>query len=817
MNPGYFPYADRRIECLVNAGIVPALVGGWGRAVGLNVVGLDGYKRHFRNLIARYGAYPVVWILGGETDSSQGPWYQLAQYVSASDPYQRVLVNHTSGGRTALEGSAEFDFDMVVPGHNSWSTANSAIAQISSFRALTPIKPVLTGEACYERHMQQNFQDLQRYLFWGCLLSGAAGHTYGAAGVWPAGVPGNHGNWGYSGGQPYDWTTWAVGMNYPGSTQLGLCKQLLVQYPWWQFEPHPEWTSAGFAAGIPTGTRIIYIPNRGIYNWSGITVNNLLSGVPYIVFFFDPATGRHFDQGIVTPSGSSWSSPSVPSPQDWVLVMQAAGATPVVLTNATAGQAYTGQLSPAGAAFAKLSGPAWLTINPDGSFTGTPGQTDAGVNTWIVAVSVGGGSPTYIQLQITVVGAPGILFAENFNSYSGTQNNTQYQTGLPVAYGGNITGWSKSGLNAVHAVNLGGGNWAIMFYQDNAITLSSGIAANNSGAVYKVEFDYGTAVYAQSSQATATNDALIVDILRTNGTVLASGTNAPGAWSYTNNVNLSAGLQGTLQYTGDGSGNVQLRVKCLNPTADRFNGAIDNLVVRQLVPAITNTAAANIGYTNATLVGTLDAQQWAFTVTAYWSTNNNANAAAWLADGAAARLLLGTYTNATSQSVAGLASGLLSGTTYYYTLLATNAATNLWASPNASFTTATTSPFGQWQTQYFGSTTNPLAAPDADPCGKGMSNTNQFLADLDPTNPASRLAITSISPSNASSFITWIGGGTGAVQVLQTRGSLTDSNSWSAIFQYTPAMPTIPSSTNYLDPGALTNNNRFYRLRAYRP
>ena len=80
--------------------------------------------------------------------------------------------------------------------------------------------------------MQQGFGDVQRHIFWRNMLSGAAGHTYGAAGIWHAGVEGDHGNWGAWDRQPYDWTTWKEGMNYPGSTQLGLGKKLLEKYPW---------------------------------------------------------------------------------------------------------------------------------------------------------------------------------------------------------------------------------------------------------------------------------------------------------------------------------------------------------------------------------------------------------------------------------------------------------------------------------------------------------------------------------------------------------------------------------------------------------
>ena len=65
-------------------------------------------------------------------------------------------------------------------------------------------------------------------------------------------------------------------MNYPGSTQMGIGKKLLEQYPWSRFEVHPEWADANcFAAGIPGKVRFIYLPRRNIYNWDGPEVKNL--------------------------------------------------------------------------------------------------------------------------------------------------------------------------------------------------------------------------------------------------------------------------------------------------------------------------------------------------------------------------------------------------------------------------------------------------------------------------------------------------------------------------------------------------------------
>ena len=68
LNPAYFDQADLRIGWLVRAGIVPCIVGSWGYY--LPVMGMDKMKQHWRNMVARWGAYPVVWCLAGEGESA---------------------------------------------------------------------------------------------------------------------------------------------------------------------------------------------------------------------------------------------------------------------------------------------------------------------------------------------------------------------------------------------------------------------------------------------------------------------------------------------------------------------------------------------------------------------------------------------------------------------------------------------------------------------------------------------------------------------------------------------------------------------------
>lgn len=300
-NPAYFNAADRRLFHLVNAGLAPAIVGAWGRSDcnSMEAIGVAGLKRHWRYLVARYSAYPVFWILAGEIDTStkwgEGPWAEVARYLRSIDPYHHPLTCHTARGRQGGEGDQlVIDFDMVGGSHSPDDviTANT-VAILQEARSGKPAMPVLCGETGYESHMQNHFQYIQRHVFWMYALSGAAGHTYGAAGVWHASVDGDPGIT-----PVYDFTTWREGMDFPGSSQLGFGKKLLDQYPWWRFEPHPEWAESDcFAAGIPGELRVVYQPRRNVYNWNGAVVKGIEPGAKYHAFYFDPAKGRKFDAG----------------------------------------------------------------------------------------------------------------------------------------------------------------------------------------------------------------------------------------------------------------------------------------------------------------------------------------------------------------------------------------------------------------------------------------------------------------------------------------------------------------------------------------
>ena len=119
-----------------------------------------------------------------------------------------------------------------------------------------------------------------------------------------------------------------------------------------------------------------------------------------------------------------------------------------------------------------------------------------------------------------------------------------------------------------------------------------------------------------------------------------------------------------------------------------------------------------------------------------------------------------------------------------------------------------------WRRQYFGgsgTTTNSQSCAAADPDGDGCNNQGEYLAGTDPTNAASRLALTRIAVLTNGVQLTWIGGTT-ACQYLECCTNLA-AGLWADIFTNNP--PT--SVTNVmLCAGAGGGSNGFFRVRAGR-
>lgn len=351
INPEFFNVADRKIDWMVQSGLMPCMVGSWGYY--LDFAGKENLRKHWEYLVARYAAYPVMWCAAGEAnmpyyqwdsfkDASlkeqymarhKAEWTEMGAFIKSIDAFGRALTIHpTEYGHEMVEDASLLDLDMLQTGHSGMLTVDYTAKRIKDSVARQPKTPVINSEVCYEGIGGTSLQDVQRMLFWNCVLNGACGHTYGANGIWqvndeklPYGASPTGIAWGHS--------FWKEAAVMPGSGQVGLNKQLLTRYEWSKFTPHAEWLNPvpdnadvyarPYAAGIPGEVRIIYASIHMVF--PGLTVREIEPDVSYRAFLFDPATGEEIDKGIVAPDADgTWQTGSLPVFHDWVLVLERA-------------------------------------------------------------------------------------------------------------------------------------------------------------------------------------------------------------------------------------------------------------------------------------------------------------------------------------------------------------------------------------------------------------------------------------------------------------------------------------------------------------
>lgn len=297
----WFDQADARVRLIVGEGLVPCVTGAWGYY--LQHMSVEQMVRHWRELVARWGAYPVVWCLAGEVTAldpqrvldavneleagrpgpaalarlagravriaagsavRRGPkgfpdskmiatllgmrtqvadqvagWNAVARAVRSLDSHRRPITVHPQPlwpPYELIDDPTLIDFWMLQTGHSGYHTLASSVAQLEHALARRPLKPTIVGEVCYEGILGSSGPEMQRFLFWSHMLSGASGHTYGAQGLrgfntpgYPAGVGGRWGE-----------LSWPEASLLPGAEHLGIGRKILQGLSAHRLTPDPE-------------------------------------------------------------------------------------------------------------------------------------------------------------------------------------------------------------------------------------------------------------------------------------------------------------------------------------------------------------------------------------------------------------------------------------------------------------------------------------------------------------------------------------------------------------------------------------------------
>jgi hypothetical protein len=206
-------------------------------------------------------------------------------------------------------------YNQIQTGHDEWRNGITPYIVMDDYRR-TPMKPVVVTEAWYEFISGNAPAHQIRFAGWSAILSGAAGSSYGAGGIWKAHVPEAPvtppDKW------PMELST--IALNYPGGSQTGYMAKFLKKLSWWKLEPNRDFVTGAadlYCSSIPGELYIIYS------RWGGeikVRLDLFPRSTAFDYYWFNPRTGKRGSSGKV--NGGELRIMETPDKNDWVLCIQ---------------------------------------------------------------------------------------------------------------------------------------------------------------------------------------------------------------------------------------------------------------------------------------------------------------------------------------------------------------------------------------------------------------------------------------------------------------------------------------------------------------
>jgi hypothetical protein len=289
LNPSYFQYLDELIGVLVAHELVPVFqpvfMGfGWkGLSVAGRVVPPSEYARYCRYLVARYGARPAIYLVGGDGSGYDPQVAAGGAAVEEWDAYQQPTGIHY---RPHADNRAH---QWCQTGHGGEHVPE----RVADMWRNTPLKGVANGEPTYENGGQPGIASgwWQGHEAWSNLCAGGTmGVVYGAGSLWQWRLHPDEG-----GHPPFflaQGAGWREALDFEGSRYVGLVPRIMEGLPFAEMQPSWQLTLSPRGLLVPGRLYLSYREAGGFLR--------MLDGaqVPRRYRVVDPRSGAVLREGV---------------------------------------------------------------------------------------------------------------------------------------------------------------------------------------------------------------------------------------------------------------------------------------------------------------------------------------------------------------------------------------------------------------------------------------------------------------------------------------------------------------------------------------
>lgn len=338
INPDFFKRLDNKVAMINQFGLVALPVILWALkepSPGV-VLSEDDLIKLASYIVARWGAYNVIWILGGDGDyrsEKSEKWKKIARQVFR-DRHNRLVTIHPCGlSWIADEFRNEdwFDFIGYQSGHGDsvddikWLVFGPPTKEWLK----KPARPIVNLEPNYEFHLAYQSKKpfdafhVRRALYWSLLISPTCGVSYGNHGIWfwseKEEVPVDHPNSGIA-------PLWSKAVLSEGAKCVKYLKKFFSSFNWWKLIPADELLINQPGTEEQPHKKIVVSKSEDgnfvvLYTPEGSTMSLKTEFIkkPAIIKWFNPRTGKFLNGKEITEPIINFQTPDS---GDWVLLIE---------------------------------------------------------------------------------------------------------------------------------------------------------------------------------------------------------------------------------------------------------------------------------------------------------------------------------------------------------------------------------------------------------------------------------------------------------------------------------------------------------------